>query len=475
MLALWFAVSARREQGFSVPYAAATLVAFVAMMFSKTSYVGVGAVITMFWILFWLDIPLQGRRRSLLLWPLAILFLAVLLTLIFISKNKGFDGMPFYFGAEAFTRTFAVLGWLARLAVSPESRHYFYPVLEVTYLPVMVAGGVAVLAAAVYGFIMLLRKRSLEGFALVTFLLLCMPYMQLIPNHPPSLVSDRYLALAVWPVVLLIVTLSWRLKPIPRTAILIALAISWTFQTMERPRDWRSPETMVETDSRANPDHYLPALLKISGLQLPTKKYRDAINTAGNITIPEFRDAMIMLIKSDYAVKFNTISTGKPDEAMALLKNTELLLKQPPAQIKWNAPARYTWDAYKDDMLISQWDYLAEHFPDDVLVLYNTGLWNVEIHRYLVSITYLRSATESQRLPESIRGAAFKNLGLALMNSGYVTRAEAPLRAALEQSPPDFQAYCMLSSVYKQTKRFEEAARADAECSKQALIEGVTH
>lgn len=214
------------------------------------------------------------------------------------------------------------------------------------------------------------------------------------------------------------------------------------------------------------------ALYLLSLPLIPTGKYRDAINTADNIAIPEFRDAMIMLIKSDYAVKFNAISTGNPDEAIALLKKTELLLKQPPAQIKWNAPARYTWDAYKDDLLMSQWDSLVERFPDDMLVRYYTGLWNVEIHRYLISIAYLRAATESQRLPESIRGTAYKTLGLALMNSGYVARAEAPLRAALNQSPPDLQAYCILSSVYKQTKKFDEAEHADEECHKQAFIEG---
>src|ERR1019366_8419549 len=96
---------------------------------------------------------------------------------------------------EAVTRLLAVLGWLARLAISPESRHFYYPVFEDTYLPFRVALGVAVLAAA--GGVMILRRRSLEGFALVTFLLLCMPYTQLVPFVTDSLVSDRFLALAV--------------------------------------------------------------------------------------------------------------------------------------------------------------------------------------------------------------------------------------------------------------------------------------
>jgi tetratricopeptide (TPR) repeat protein len=404
------------------------------------------------------------------IWPFTIFLVAILLTLNFISKNSGFDGMPFYFGVEALTRTFAVLGWFARLAVSPESRHYFYPVLEVSYLPLMVAGGMAVLAATIYGLKILISKRSIEGFALVTFLLLCLPYMQLVPNHPPSLVSDRYIALAIWPSTLLIVALCWRLKPIPRAAILASLAILWTIQTFERPNDWRSPEAMVEADASANPDHYLPALLKISGIQLPTRKYREALNTASNITNPEFRDVLTSLVKSDYEVKFGTIPKGNPDEAISLLLKTEQLLKKPPEQIKWNAPARYTWDAFKDDMLIGEWDALAAQYPNDMLVQYYTGLWNVEIHQYLFAVPHLRAATESQQLPIAIRGSAYKSLGMALLNSGYTARAEIPLKAALDQLPPDQEAYCLLSFLYKQTNRIDEAKQSDDECQKYEQI-----
>ena len=253
MLALWLAVAARREQGLSVPHAAATMVAFGATMLSKTSYVGIAPLIALVWLLFWLDIQVQHRQKTLLLWPLAIILLAGLMTLIFVTKNEGFDAMPFYFGIEAVTRTFAVLGWMARLAFSLGSRHFLYPVFEDPNLHFMVTLGAAVLAATAAGGFLLLRKRSLEGFALAAFLLICVPYIQLLPNHPPSLVSDRYLALAVWPAILLIVALLWRFKPVLRIALLLVIALLWGIQTVERPRDWRSMETLYNADLRAYP------------------------------------------------------------------------------------------------------------------------------------------------------------------------------------------------------------------------------
>jgi tetratricopeptide (TPR) repeat protein len=463
MLALWFAMKVKYERGFSTPHAAAALLAFVAVMLSKASYVAVAPVIAMLWVIFWRDIPKPDRHRSLLLWPLAILFLAGLLVLVFISRS--FVTTPAYFGVETFPRVLAVLGWLARLAVSPESRHLFYPVGD-PYLPVMIAIGVAVLAFAAVGATMLLRKRSLESFALVVFLLLCIPHLQIIPYGAPSLVQDRFLALAAWPAVLLIVALAWRLKPVPRTALLFAIAISWGFQTMERPRDWRSFETLLDVDLRANPGYYMPAVYKIFAYQLHQGLYQEASETADSITIPEYRDIMVKLVKANHAVNVDAVLTGKPYEAMALLQNLGPILNQLPVEAKWNSPVQVTWDKCQSNLL-RQWLSLAKQFPDDVQVRYNAGLWMSDAGYYNNAIVHFRAAIESQRLPESLRSSAFKNIGLALVGLGRVAEAEAPLHAALAQPQPDMQAECLLSVVYKLTNRFGEAARAEASCPKQ--------
>lgn len=466
MLALWLAVKARREQGLSPHYVVASLVAIVALMFSKSSYVGVAPLIALLWILFWLDIPVQRRRKSLLLWPLAILFLAGLMTLIFVSKNEGFDGMPFYFGIEAVTRTFAVLGWLARLAFSPGPRHFLYPVFEDTNLPAMVALGAAVLVASTASVFLILRKRSLEGFALAAFLLLCMPYIQLIPNHPPSLVSDRYLALAVWPAILFLVAMLWRLKLVLRLVLLIAIASLWGFQTVERPRDWRSLETLYNADLHAYPGYYMPAMYEINNVQLPQGLYSGAYTTANSITVPELREIMIKIINTDHAVQA-ALATGNLQESMSLLWNSGQDYKQRPVQAQWN-PSILFFYRKNLEKLVNEWETLSRRFPDDASLRYNAGLWMMGVQKSGHAVAHLRAASESRRLPESVRGTAFRNLGLALIDSGNVAEAEVPLRAALEQSPPDFRAYCLLSVVYKRAGRTEEAVRAESECRRYA-------
>jgi tetratricopeptide (TPR) repeat protein len=467
MIALWLAVSARREQGLSVPHAAAALLAFVAMMLAKASYVAVAPIIALLWLMFWSDIPAPGRRRAQLLWPLAILVLALCLVLIFIASNQ--DNASAYLGIEMVTRTFAVLGWLVRLAITPENRHFFYPVLDDPYLPVMVVLGLAVLlAAAVVSVAVILRKRlSLEGFALATFLLLCLPYMQLVPYAPPfSIVSDRFLTLAAWPAVLLIVALAWRLKPVLRTALLLVIALLWSWQTVQRPRDWRSLEALIDADVRAYPGYYIPAQHKIIDVQLKRRLHREALETAQSITNRDARNIMIELVKADEAVKLVTPTTGNLQEAMTILWKLELDIKLP-VQAKWNPASSNFWGRI-GLTLINEWEYLAKQFPDVAPVHYNAGLWLLKVHKYKEAVVHWRAATDSQGLPESARGTAFKNLGLALIGAGDVAAAEAPLRAALAQSPPDFRAYCALSEVYKRSGRLEEAARAGADCRNRA-------
>ena len=466
MLALWLAVSARRQQGLSVSHAAAALLAFVAMMLAKASYVAVAPIIALLWLMFWRDIPAPGSRRAQLLWPLAILVLAACLVLIFIASNQ--DDASAYLGIETVTRTLAVLGWLVRLAVTPENRHFFYPVLDDPYLPVMAALGVAVLATAAVSVAAMLRKRlSLEGFALVAFMLLCLPYMQLVPYAPPfSIVSDRFLTLAVWPAVLLIVALTWRLKPMPRTALLLVIALLWGWQTVQRPRDWRSLEALIDADVRAYPGYYIPAQHKIIDVQLKRRLHREALETAQSITNREARNIMIELVKADEAVKLVTPTTGNLQEAMTILWKLELDIKLP-VQAKWNPASSNFWGRI-GLTLINEWEYLAKQFPDAAPVRYNAGLWLLKVHKYKEAVVHWRAATDSQRLPESARGTAFRNLGLALIGGGDVAAAEAPLRAALAQSPPDFRAYCALSEVYKRSGRFEEAARAAADCRSRA-------
>jgi hypothetical protein len=370
LLALWFSILARREQGLAMPYAVAALVALLAAILSKASSVAVAPVIAMIWLMFWRDVPAQARRYSVLLWPLASIVLAGGMAMIFAGFTT--QRVPFYFGVEVITRTLAILGWLGRLAVSPESRHICYPVLDDPYMPGMVILGLLILIATLAGAVTLLRKRSLEGFALVSFLLLCLPSLQLIPYSPPSLASDRWIALACWPVLLLTVSLAWRLKPWPRITLLLVFVLSFAFQTINRASDWSSEDHLWDVDMRAYPGYYVPTYIKITLQPLGgPASYDRVLKMAESISDPDAKRITIALINSDRAV-FGTDSQGDPRDAIASLKYVESLLGHPPAKIKWDAAMQNFWRD-SQSKLTNLWQHLVSSFPNNPSVHYGAA------------------------------------------------------------------------------------------------------
>ncbi|MGC2047856.1 MAG: hypothetical protein WA635_04515 [Gallionella sp.] len=378
LLAIWFALKARREHGLSPGYAAVTLAALLAAMLSKATAVAVAPVIAMLWVFFWRDIPIQNRQRAELLWPFSSLLLAACIALIFSAYSAA--KAPAYFEVEAITRALAVLGWLVRLVVSPESRHFIYPVFDDPYLPVMVTLGVAILVSAIAGVVVILRKRTLEGFALIVLVLLCIPYIQLIPYKTHSLVSDRFLTLAVWPAALLVVALSWRFRLAIRAALIFAIILLWSFQTIERPRDWRSYEALWDSDLRAYPGHYLPAYEVITMYQLTKGQFREAEEVANNIIVPEARSIMKKMV--EVAKDLNdAATTGDPREAMTHLQNLEQLFQYPPDQIKWDPTMQYFWSESLSSFVL-EWQELVRHFPDNPEVRSNARLSLLSVLKY---------------------------------------------------------------------------------------------
>ncbi|MBI5429030.1 MAG: hypothetical protein HY938_01085 [Nitrosomonadales bacterium] len=469
MLALWFAVHAKKGSGFSHPRAAASLLALLAAMLSKATAVAAAPVIALLWVMFWRDTAAQYRRNRLLLWPSACLLLSAGAMLIFSAYST--VKFPAYYGWETASRMLAVMGWLARLAISPEGRHFFYPVLDYPGYAVMVASGAILLAAAVRGGLMILRGRSLAGFSLVVFVLFCLPYSQLMPYQTPSLVTDRFLFLGAWPAILLIVVLVWRLEGSMRWALLFAIALPWGYQTVERVRDWRSFSAVIDADVRAYPGYYVPASMKILHNFYRDEQYGEAVMraTATGVAAPEIKVVATKLVDALYAVR---MPGDNPDRAMALLWDLSRILQRLPVESKWNIPLAVVWD--RDAKAVERaWAALVARFPEHAALRYNAGLGLMNLRYYNEAAGHLRAALGSNGLPESVRGAAFMNLGIALINSKRIAEAESPLRAALEQAPPDMGAYCALSVVYRQTQRYSEAARADENCRKFAPARNV--
>lgn len=371
LLSLWLAMQAKRERGLASGYAAAAMIALLLALLSKATAVAVAPVIAMLWIFFWRDIPVPERRRALLIWPLMILLLAVV-SISLLSFGHSVRA-PAYFGIEVFSRALAALGELSRLAISPEGRHFYYPGLDDPQLNIMIACGTIVLMLALCAVVMAWRNRSLEWIMLCVFVVLCVPYLQLMPYVTSSLVSDRFLTLAIWPVLFLIVALIWRLEPVSRTISLLIIACLWGLQTVERPRDWNDFDGLVQLDELAYPGYYMPLMNKVN-VQLTHKAFNDANQTAGAISSSVLKNITYGIIQADQAVLVTSPYSGNPDEAIAILSRLQYALQHPPEQIKWNPAVQSFW-GFCQNRLVLQWQALIRQFPDDESVRFGAQGW----------------------------------------------------------------------------------------------------
>jgi hypothetical protein len=360
VLAIWLALGARRERGFSAPHAAAALIALLAAMLSKATAVMAAPVVALLWLHFWLDAPKPSRRVQLLAWPLVVLLLAFVAASVF-SANSTVK-LPVYFGAEAFTRAAAVLGWMLRLAISPQAHHYAYPVFEDPWLPAMALLGAATLLVAVIGALRL-RNISLAAWALPVFVLLAVPYLQFSPYITHSLVSDRFVFLAAWPVLLFLVALAWRLKLPARAALLLVFALPFAWQTVQRPRDWASYEALIAVDQQAYPGYFFPVFQRIEN-HLASGEYGQARQLAGTINSPEVRAIAVGITSGAQAVAVDSLQSGDARSALARLQNLGVLLKRPLPEAQWNTPLFSYWLTCRG-ILSVEWETLARNFPND--------------------------------------------------------------------------------------------------------------
>lgn len=366
MLALFFAIKTMRG-GFVTRYAIATIFALAAAILSKATNVTVAPVIALLWLAMWRETPLASRRYVPLLWPLLVLIVAASLALVF-STNSSVK-YPSYYGSEAITRSLAILGWMVRLTVSPESRHFIYPVLDNWFIGMVTVGGLTLVAAGA-GLVIFFKKRMLAGFLLVAFVLLCIPYMQLIPFSSDSLVYDRFLFLPVWAVAFLATLWLWKLQFVPRLAVLSIFFVLCAYQTIDRPKYWVSNETLFERDFLTFPENYTLAYDQIIERQLPSKQFTEARAAANNIADPEARAVMVKFVEVANAM-VDAWNSGDPSDAVIQLNDLGILLGQPtPERAKWDPPLSAFWKKCNISYFYG-WNSFMQAFPENELVQSN--------------------------------------------------------------------------------------------------------
>lgn len=463
ILTLWLALRARQADRLSGPLVLASVGGFVLVMLTKTSYIPVAVVVAMLWV------DHAHRSRNSHAWRIAIagsVGLAaagafLLYRFIAVVYSGGIDSVD-RVEPIGLSSSIGLLGWLLRLSTTFEDRHHFYPVIDGSGLPLMIGLGVAVLVASALSAWRWWRAPSIKSFAVLAFVLLCLPYLSLQPFSSPSVIQDRYVSLAIWPVILLLVSAAWRLRPVVRILVFFLIALPWAVQTAQRSADWLSFENLVRIDNEAFPGYYVPIHYQITAQALPTARFGDAAASARTITHPEARSVTLALVRATEQTAMSFLS-GDPGPAMASLWNEGQLVSHFPEHMRNQGPFALARTRSRHYMMLN-WKDLVARFPRVAAVRYNAGLWMLQEGHVEEAVENYSVAVRLPDLPEANRGTAYRNLGLALLYGERVDEAEDAFRMALLQKVPDQRAYCGLVRVHEKKNRPAERRRAEDEC-----------
>lgn len=462
LLALWLALKVRRNGYWSNAYAGLTLLAFICVMFSKSSFIGVAPLISLLWLSFYFDTPKEKRNTKNLLCLVGIVLLGIILLSVFIFHNAGFDGIPMYFGFGAITRSLAILGGLFRISISPENRHFYYPVYNVQYYPVMVFLGATILASSIFGAWKFLRQKSIIGFSIAAFLLLCLPYLQIIPAKPPSYVADRYISLAIFPMMLLITSILWRIKASIRVLLICVLVLVFGCQMFTRSSEWEDQNIkFIKSDYMAYPEYYMPTILYLQNSLVENKNFDVAIKAAKLVKPIEAQTVAVKLFEFE-----RDVYNGNFSEAMIRLPEIESELIEPPESSNLDGSLIILWSHFHQ-MLARNCELIALANPKDFEIRYQATICRMRMYpQENYASDQLKIIAYSPGVPEVIKANSLKAFGLSSIFNGHPEGAVEALLEYEKLRPNDKQTPCMLADVYRSMGDIVNGSEALNRCKK---------
>lgn len=455
LASLWAALAATAAPAQAPRWSVLAALAFAAALLSKATAVALLPV--------YLGLAWQLQRRS----PTAaarrgaglLAGLTLLAATVFLAVFHGASAIRVeqHLGWETVARFFAIIGWLARLALSPEPRQTFYPVVEAGFLP-MAGLGLLALAGLGAGLLLAYRRRSLLLWPLALLLCLALPYAQLLPFGTHSLVTDRYLFLLSWPACWLLALLAARHW---QRGALAALAALWLLQTVGYALDWRTTTGLRERVLQAYPGHYSPINAMVFTELVPRGQFVEAARLVAGIDDAAARalNTRLLALKQRLA---QDADAARP--LMAEILAAQKAVTAMPAQAKWNIAYQYQYAVAGKEAVSEAWRILAGRHARDAAVHFNAGLWFHDAGDPAEAARMFAAAAALLDPQSPHFAVALKRQGIAAWLDGDAATAERLLLAAGTAAVPDPAAACVLVRLYAETGRPAAAAAAQQRC-----------
>lgn len=351
-----------------------------------------------------------------------VLFALGLVQLLFRPETHGAGTVGFSVSSvtpkEYFLTQAGVLVHYLRLCAWPDTLVFDYLWPPVTDVRDALVPGIVVLSIVVAGLILMARRR-LAGFVVVTFFLILAPTSSIVPISDLCVEHRMYLPLVCFVAIFVLAlhAVARRIAPGSTTGFLVVVLIIAALlglRTHLRNRDYASDEIMWRSVIAERPENYR-AMDHLGTTLMESGRVKEAIAT--------FKDAL--RIKPGMTVIENNLAnclaqSGELEEAISLYRK---ILVDDPA--------------------------LPRTHLNLALALQMAGRDGEAVTHY--------DAGMSDDVPE---GGAWRNYALVLQKVGRLADAEAALRRALKLMPGDAEGYRLLGSVLE--RRGQPAAAVDA-------------
>jgi hypothetical protein len=270
--------------------------------------------------------PAAIGRLALALGPMALLAAAWLWLTVAVGSETMVRADPFE--TEVIRRAgnvglaTRILGHLAKIAVAPIRLRLVYDLTQPGLLGQVApaVGGLTLLFGAL-GAVAAWRRASLPGFGAACFVVLCLPFLQLIPFTTWSLASERFLFLPVFGLALASAALLGRLAARWRFGLALALAAAGLAVTLGQSSRWGAREPLIEVSARLAPGSKEVQMLLVNKVLLPAGRYADALEALAGV-----RDVVSRDVLSRYVRARRALDAGDPDLARREAAGLELFV-----------------------------------------------------------------------------------------------------------------------------------------------------
>jgi len=177
-----------------------------------------------------------------------------------------------------------ILGTLTHIAALPVRLRLMYDVVA-PGIPAAIAsslGAVALLSALV-GCWALLRAGSVAGFAAAGYVLLCLPFLQLVKFNSWSLASERYLFLPVFCLALALGSLAPRIRASTVGLLTAGIVLAGSALVGAQSMLWRSEEALYRQNARLSPQLLAAQYLLVEYVLLPGGHHSEAEAAASRV------------------------------------------------------------------------------------------------------------------------------------------------------------------------------------------------